>query len=148
MPIIRSKRIKTSASSAPKRKRQRITVGPEMRVQIALLDWLSKFHPEAFRHVIKIDNEGKRSKVGHHLAKRAGLHLGASDIFIAWPNRNGHGLWLEIKPDGWTCTASDKEHVDRQIAFINKMIIRGYAGKLGVGIDECIKIVTEYLKCT
>ncbi len=112
---------------------------------MALLDWLSKYHPEASKHVVKIDNEGVRTKVGHYIAKRAGLHVGASDLFIAWPTLKYSGLWLEIKRDGWTCTASDKDHVDRQITFINKMIMRGYAGALGVGIDECIKIVMNYL---
>lgn len=143
MALIRRKRITKRRGSVIKR--TRVTIGPEAKVQIALLEWLKLFHPEAREHVIKLDNEGRRSLVGLQLSIAQGLHSGASDIFLAWPTTRYAGLWLEIKKEKWKMVPSNQEHTERQLLFLNKMIKRGYHGAMGVGIDSCIDIVKSYL---
>lgn len=105
-------------------------------------------HPQVAEHVIKIDNEGKRTVGGHMLAKRMGLHKGASDMFIAWPTEQYSGLWLEIKPDGWKGPSGKKQklHIECQLNFIAKMNLKGYFAKMVVGVDQALAAVTSYLK--
>jgi hypothetical protein len=127
-------------------KRMRQTIGPETRVQIALIEWIKLQYPITANFIIKIDNEGRRSPMGHSLSIQSGLHIGASDLFIAYPCGGYHGLFLEIKREKWRLTPSQKEHVDRQLAFIDKMKSQGYQGQLGIGLVECMKIVKHYLE--
>lgn len=105
-------------------------------------------NPTVYKHVVKIDNEGKRTIGGHILAKKMGLHTGASDLFIAWPTKTHPGLWLEIKKDGWRGAYGKKEklHLESQIRFLDTMKAAGYAGHLVVGVDEGIKAIRTYLK--
>lgn len=126
-------------------KRTRQGIGPESKVQIATLNWLQLYHPEAHAHVVKIDNEGKRTPYGHQLAIAQGLHIGAADIFLAWTTTRYAGLWLEVKREKWKMIPSNQEHTERQFAFLNKMIKRGYHADMGIGLDACIKIIQDYL---
>ncbi len=121
---------------------------PEQKTQLAICEWLSRQHPDVAQHVVKIDNEGKRTIGGHILAKRMGLHKGASDLFIAWPTNDYHGLWLELKSDIWKGAYGKKAklHLEEQMNFIEKMNVRGYYAKLVVGVDQAIDAIKGYLK--
>ena len=119
---------------------------PETKTQIAVLNWLRLYNPIAFEHIIKIDNEGKRTKTGNIIALKCGLHKGASDIFLSYPVNLFHGAYLEIKPENWKLTPSKQKHYDSQMAFINKMKQVGYAADLRIGFDSCIEFLMIYLK--
>lgn len=84
------------------------------------------------------------------LAKRMGLHKGASDLFIAWPTSRYYGLWLEIKPDKWKGAQGKKMklHLDDQLNFISRMNLVGYFAKLVVGVDEAMETINGYVKGT
>lgn len=127
-------------------RRKRKTLFPESLVQVATLDWLRIYHNEAFKCIIKIDNEGKMSAAGHILAVKMGLHVGASDLFCAYPVPKYCGLWVEVKRPGYKVTKSNIEHHERQLVFINKMRDKGYAADMGFGTDQCIAIFQNYLK--
>lgn len=120
----------------------------EQKTQLAICEWLTLQHPHVSEHVIKIDNEGKRTIGGHILAKRMGLHKGASDLFIAWPTLKYYGLWLEIKPDGWRGPSGKKQklHHECQTNFIAKMNLKGYFAKMVVGVDQALDAIKLYLK--
>lgn len=121
-------------------------VGPEALVQIALVRWIKLQYPEVGKHIIKIDNEGRRSFIGHELAIKQGLHIGASDIFISWPANGYHGAWIELKREKWKLVPSELEHVTRQKNFLEKMKVAGYFTAFCVGIDEALAAVSFYLK--
>ncbi len=120
----------------------------EQKTHLAIVEWLRKQHPMVAEHIVKIDNEGKRSVGGHILAIRMGLHKGASDLFIAWPTLKYYGLWLEIKPDQWKGPQGKKAklHHAEQAAFIEKMKARGYHGDFAIGVDEGMQKIQGYLK--
>lgn len=120
---------------------------PEQKTQLAIIEWLSLKNPLAHKLTIRIGNEGKRTVGGHLLAIRMGLHVGASDLFIALPNIKYSGCFIEIKPDGWKGPSGKKmkQHVDRQLEFIELMKSQGYAGKLIVGVDEGVSFISSYL---
>lgn len=119
---------------------------PEERTQSATLKWLHHQYPKVFQYVVKIDNEGIRSYKGHARAKSLGLHVGASDLLIAWPTTKFSGLWLEVKPDGWKPYHTKKERLANQKAFIEKMITVGYWADMGIGFDHCRDIINNYLQ--
>ncbi len=127
-------------------KARRTSLYPETIVQKSFLQWLQVYHPQARKSVIKIHNEGLRTAANSNLLTALGLHAGASDLFIAWPSNGYHGLWLEIKRDGYKVTKSNEEHYLRQLQFISLMRARGYAAEFAFGVDACIKVVTDYLR--
>jgi len=105
-------------------------------------------HPSIYPYLVKIDNEGKRSVGMHVLAKRMGLHVGASDLFLGFPTQDFAGFWMEIKPDGWKPPNSKKAklHFQNQLHFLDKMSGVGYFTCFVVGVDEGIKALKTYLK--
>jgi len=131
---------RTRKPKTPRKKRS--SLFPESQVQKGLLEWLALYNYEVRRRVIKIDNEGCRNNI---LAVVLGLHPGASDLFIAWPTKLYAGLWLEIKRPNYKVTASGREHYERQCTFIQLMRDSGYWADMGIGIDQCMDIVTKYL---
>lgn len=123
----------------------RIQLGPEDRVQFEVLQWLKAKHSEVRKATIKIDNEGNRSVQGHEKARVLGLYKGASDLFIAWPCNGHHGLWLEIKREGYKIKPNNP-HIIRQLRFIEHITSLGYVGAIGIGVKNCKTIITNYLK--
>lgn len=119
---------------------------PEDKTQMAILDYCKLAYPKLFQTVIKIHNEGQRSRSTNRILPRLGLRPGASDLFFAFPTKNYHGLWMEIKRDGWKLTVGQQEHVNRQIAFIDQQNQNGYLARMVVGVDEGIKLLDEYMR--
>lgn len=122
-----------------------MAVYPETRVQQNILKWLSWQHPAVRKYVIKIDNEGKRTLTGNVVAISAGLHVGASDLFIAWPMSIYHGIFLEVKPEGYKVTKSKQKHHDEQIAFLALMRLKNYYAEMIIGVDQGIDVLKSYL---
>lgn len=83
--------------------------------------------------------------MGHYKARLLGLHRGASDLFFPYPAHGRHGLWVEIKRDGWKLTSAEREHHARQMLFIERMREQGYAAEFCVGVDECIAAIDNYM---
>lgn len=142
---------KTRPSQSPMQKLaksgvRRSKLFPESQVQKAGLEWLRLYNLEVRRSVIKIHNEGRRTAASTALLISLGLHPGASDLLVAWPTRKYAGLWLEVKREKWKPTTSDREHFERQLAFGELMISRGYAFEVAIGLDQFIAKVTAYLE--
>jgi hypothetical protein len=125
--------------------KRRSKLYPETEVQVNVLKWLALYRPAVRKCVIRIENEGKRTAAGNALALNMGMYSGAADLFIAWPNGEFAGLFLEVKPPGYKATPSKMVHHQRQLNFIMHMKSVGYHGDVGVGFDECVRILEEYL---
>ncbi len=128
------------------RKRKRSSLFPESQVQVDGLKWLRLYHHEAWKCIIKIDNEGKRTPAGHALAIAMGLHVGASDLLCAYPVPNYCGLWVEVKRPNYKLIRSNMEHHERQMAFIYRMREKGYAASMAIGLDQFMEVFKFYLK--
>jgi len=111
----------------------------ESQEQVALMDWLRLQYPEVAKHTIYITNERKQSPRMGALFKRKGLLPGASDLFIAWPSANFHGLFLELKTKVGIVSPTQKE-------FLQRMDAKGYCARVARGADEAIEVIKEYLK--
>lgn len=74
---------------------------------------------------------------------------GWSDLFIPYPARDYHGLFIEIKREDVRIYRRDKQLVaDEQIrteaAFLGRMNALGYFARFGVGIEGCERILRWY----
>lgn len=110
----------------------------ETKHQIALVDWARKkkqiadllYHPA---------NGGKRNKREAAKLKRMGVLAGVPDLFLSFPAKSLHGLYLELKrEDGGRLYKSQRE-------FIARVRDVGYGAEVIRSVDEGIEILEWYL---
>lgn len=76
---------------------------------------------------------------------------GWPDLFIAEPRLCYHGLFLEVKKNGTNIFLKDGKtfvsdtHIREQHEMLLNLSKRGFFCCFCVGVDECIKIIDEYL---
>ena len=91
--------------------------------------------------LISIPNGSKRSlALGKHEVAM-GLLAGASDLFLAMPNRDYHGYWIELKVPG-------KHPTGNQYTFMEKVRNNGYKAEWFSDWLEAKKSIEEYLNNT
>lgn len=106
--------------------------------QIKLFQWLH-LHPILKDLAFSIPNEGKRSLTMGKIFKRMGLRSGTPDIFIPYPTKKYHGLFIELKYGRNKATPMQQK-------FIERLKNQGYAAEIIWGADDAIKYIEEYLK--
>lgn len=110
-----------------------------------MVTWL-KFHPILKNFYLKNDNEGKRTPAQGAQAKRMGLRQGASDLFIYYPTKTYHGLWLEIKRNKkYTPSERNTETWKAQEKFIETVKSVGFSGEFCYGFVDGKRIIEAYL---
>ena len=102
-------------------------------------------YPKYAKHLIRIDNGGKKSVQAHVLAKALGEVKGASDLFLAVPRGQYAGFWIEVKPDNHKITKSNEGHCERQLRFIGQMKSVGYHGQIVIGVQQAINSIKRYM---
>lgn len=124
---------------------QKTTVPSEMQEQKALVKWLS-YHPVVRDYFCKNNNEGRRSLAQGFNLKLLGLRPGVSDIFIYYPTKSHHGLWLEVKRNK-KYTKSERSTVTwiAQENFQDKVKNIGYAARFCYGWMDGKEIIESYL---
>lgn len=110
----------------------------ESNEQIAAMDWLRLQHPDVAEHTMHIGNERKATYYAGYIMKRMGVLKGASDLFLAWPSRDFHGLFIEVK-------SRTGKPTPEQLKFINRMLNKGYFALVCYGADEIISTISWYL---
>lgn len=110
----------------------------ESNEQIAAMDWLRAQHPKIALHTMHIGNERKASYYAGYIMKRMGVLKGASDLFMAWPVAEYHGLFIEVKSKIGKPTPDQK-------AFIQRMVGAGYCARVCYGAEHVISTMKEYL---
>lgn len=81
-----------------------------------------------------LDTKGKRIR-----AWQEGVLSGVPDVFIPWPSRGHHGLFLEFKASKGRVTKAQQE-------FINLVSPRGYKAQVVYGLREALEAIKAYLK--
>lgn len=110
----------------------------EWQEQEALIEWISYQYPFLLDYTIKIHNEGKFSQfVGKRLNAQGRLK-GASDLFIAYPSKGFHGLFIEMK-------TKDGKLSKKQSEFLFRMSNVGYKATACWGADQAITVIREYV---
>lgn len=107
--------------------------------QIKLFQYLN-LHPLLKDLAFMIPNEGKRSPVLGRLFKRMGMRAGTPDIFIPYPTKIHHGLFIELK-------YGKNKPSPAQIKFIELLNQQGYLAVVCWGADAAIDVIVKYLGC-
>ena len=117
----------------------------EWEEQAALIQWLNLM-PALRQYVIKIHNEGERTHGQTWHLQKQGLCAGASDLFIAYPVGQSHGLWLEVKRNmKYHASAMEKPTWVRQQRFQDMMRAVGYEAVTCYGWEHGKQLVESYL---
>lgn len=128
------------------RRTRRLSIPAEHQEQRWLVKWLS-LHPQLKDFFCKNNNEGKRSAIQGRNLKLEGLRPGVSDLFIYFPTKTHHGLFLEVKramsyPP--SARKSDTWVAQEEFARIVRGV--GYEAKTCFGWQNGVEIIEEYLK--
>jgi len=110
---------------------------PESDICINLCLWFNYNYPEHKKRYLRLEVGGNRTKITQSILKAEGNKAGVADLFIAIPNKNGGGLWLEVKTK--TGRLSDKQKI-----FHNEMK-DDYTCVTAYGYNECKDAIYQYM---
>jgi hypothetical protein len=113
----------------------------ESREQSALIKWAelsTAKHPE-LRLMFAIPNGGKRNVITAMNMKREGVKPGVPDLFLAYPSKGFHGLFIEMKKRKGG-TVSEAQHWWHQM-----LSTAGYQVRVCKGWEESRAIIEQYL---
>lgn len=118
----------------PPMKRSYLT---ETQHHIGLINW-TKTQPILSEYLIHIPNGGYRHLKEAIKLKQMGVKAGVSDLFLAYPNRHYHGLWIELKQGKSKLSPEQK-------TWLEKMNKVGYATKVSYSLQETLAILQDYV---
>lgn len=96
-----------------------------------------RYAPAADR-TFAIPNGGGRSKGEAGRLKAEGVKAGVSDLFVAWPAGDRHGLWIEMK----SMTGYPSRE---QKTWINESMDLGYHAAVCRGAGAAVTVWREYV---
>lgn len=73
------------------------------------------------------------------------------DLQICTARKGYNGFFLELKKDGVKIVTKSgtlvaNEHIREQYDMLERLRKEGYYAEFGIGIDDCLKQIDEYLK--
>ena len=110
----------------------------ESRIQQAAVSWFRLQYPKYAGLLYAIPNGGARNRVTGAILKAEGVRAGVADLFLSIPNREYHGLYIEMKkPKG--------RQQESQKRFQTEVEAQGYRYVLCHSTDEFMELIKEYL---
>lgn len=110
---------------------------PEDDIRDAFMDWVI-LKPIVKKHLIAIENGGKRLKSEAAKLKKLGLIAGTPDYFLMLPRGKYHGFWIEFKAD-------NNDLTDDQEQFFETATKQCYKCAVVWDSTEAIELIEEYL---
>lgn len=105
--------------------------------QIKLFDWL-RSRPDIFPYAWHCPNERRVSPQHGQILKRMGVKSGVSDVFIAIPSNNYHGMFIELK-------YGSNKLSKTQMAFNLSMEHQGYKCVVAWSYEDARRAIEDYL---
>jgi|FreactcultureFD7_1027221.scaffolds.fasta_scaffold08444_4 hypothetical protein len=109
----------------------------EHQEQVALIHWFRLAHPKLI--MFAIPNAAKRSPGLAAYMKAEGLVAGVSDLFLMKPNKQHHGLFIEMK-------AAKGKVSEQQEYFVQQAQLQGYAACVCFGFEQAQSTIENYLR--
>ena len=108
--------------------------------QIAVLTWANMMSHRfpCLKFMYHTPNGGSRNIAEAANLKRMGVKPGVPDLFLPYPSKGFHGLWIEMKTEKGRQTASQKEWQE----WLNE---NGYLALVCHGVGEAINALEGYL---
>ena len=115
------------------------TKHPESEFQRACVLWFRLQYPKYRRLLLKISNEGKRSKALGGITKAESLIPGTPDLFLAMANSERYGLFIEMKAPGGKLSPEQNIQIP---------ILQGenYQVEVCYSLDQFMQIINDYIK--
>ena len=129
----------------------------EHYIQVGVFKWINlvkEMYP-ALKNAYAIPNGGSRNEKEAGNLKAEGVRAGVPDVFLSYPSKEFHGLYIEHK------TKTGKLSKDKPIYIKNTKIVRrtregqetwferlqsaGYRCEVSRSIDQSIEIFKDYL---
>lgn len=111
----------------------------EYQEQKSLLEWCS-YHPHIYPYLVHITNEVKCNPLTGKRLNDIGRKKGVSDLFLAIPTKQYHGLWIEMKR-----RVKAKVTVE-QHEWLDRMNSIGYQAIVAYGWEEAKEAIESYLQ--
>lgn len=105
----------------------------ESAIQSAYLQWLSLQYPKCFKVTFSIPNGGKRDLRFAKRLQREGMRAGIPDLFMAYPSKDYHGLFIEFKKKGGRLSKEQAAKIE-EFSNVGYKVIVCYS--LEAAIDE------------
>lgn len=142
--------IETSRPQRTKKKKKYRDKLDENDVQISLVAWLKKHHPEI---LFKCDGTtGMKMSIGMAMKQKrlGGIVKDFPDFSLYKKSGAYSGLFLELKRPGIQIYKEDgtyykNEHHISQSATLQKLTAEGYASSFGIGFEHATRLITAYL---
>ena len=127
----------------------------ETQIQMELCKYVRLKYRTALFNVDLSGMNLSKTQSGQAKVMRSGK--GFPDFVLYEPKGKYHGLFIEIKKEGEQIFAKrspDKEgfvkfaseHLSEQALMIEMLEQKGYYATFGVGMDECMKLVDNYMR--
>lgn len=113
----------------------------ESAEQILLIQWCKRksyLYP-MLNNIFAIPNGGLRNKITAARLKLEGVKKGVPDLFLAVPNEDYHGLFIEMKRIKGGTTSED------QIKWKHLLEEAGYCHRVAYGFEEAKRELKKYL---
>lgn len=111
----------------------------ESTIQINCVKWLRYQYPQLANLFYAIPNGGYRNPVTSKIMKAEGVLAGVADLFLSYPNKTKHGLYIEMK------TKAGKQS-EYQKQFQSNVEAVGYQYAVCHDLIEFIDTINKYLK--
>lgn len=109
----------------------------EHNIQKAYFQWLSLKLPRVEPFAFAVPNGGYRFIATAARLKDEGVKAGVPDIFIAYPQKSFHGLFMELKTERGRPTK-------QQLQWLERLGSKGYMAMLSKGLDALIETTEAY----
>ena len=110
----------------------------EDNLQMACVSWFRLQYPKYRKYLFHIPNGGRRNIREAARLKKMGTMAGVSDLMLAVPRRNSHGLFIELK-------IKPNKPTKAQNIFMDNMIKMLYNCKVVYSFDDFKSVINEYL---
>lgn len=130
-------------------KKRQPKIATEKQVHKAVCNYIRMVYPDA---VFFSDMSGLKTSIGTATDMKALRSSSAiPDLFVASPQGNFKGLFVEIKAcydDVFRVDGSIRqtEHILKQAKMLDKLSHLGYEAVFGAGQSDCERIVDRYFK--
>lgn len=116
-------------------------VATEHHEQRTLFTWeaLNRYKYPQLANMFAIPNGGWRHKATAAKLKAEGVKPGVCDVFLAWPAKGFHGLFIEMK------RLVGGRLSDEQKAWSERLLAAGYQVRVCKGFEEAKQAIEEYL---
>ena len=111
----------------------------EDSLQATCVQWFDLQYKHLSRLLFAVPNGGSRNIMEAAKLKRTGVRAGVSDLVLAVPRKEYHGMFIELK-------YGKNKLTELQDVFLTEVRLQNYKGVVIRSFEEFKEIIESYLK--